>query len=291
MELFRALSIAVALLGVSFASAGTAKPIPAPPYYYVLDEPHVLSPNTLRAVETLLIEHERVSGEQVLVAIFQSLGDEDLVDYTNRVFQQWKIGKRGKDNGVLLALYWNEHKARIEVGYGLEPVLTDAKSSAILSDILIPELKNSSPDRGISLAALEILRTLGSPLIQNGKAEEILKNGGFQGDWRPQEVYVPHTGGLAVWLFLTFIILTIILRAITGAEAHFTRSGWVRHNPWVPYRRANGFTSGALGGFLGGLGGGGFGGGGFGSGGGGGGFGGFSGGGGSSGGGGASGGW
>jgi uncharacterized protein len=286
MKLFGFLSIAAALFCGSFAFAGTAKPIPAAPYYYVLDEPHVLSPNSLKAVETLLIEHDRVTGEQVLVAIFQSLGDEDLVDYTNRVFQQWKIGKRGKDNGVLLALYWDEHKARIEVGYGLEPILTDAKSSGILSDILIPELKNSSPDRGISLAVLEILRTLGSPLVQNGKAEEILKNGGFQGDWQPQEVYIPRTGGLAVWLFLGFIILTIILRTITGAEAHFTRSGWVRHNPWVPYRRSSGFTSGLVGGFLGGLGGGGFGGGS-----GGGGFGGFSGGGGSSGGGGASGGW
>jgi uncharacterized protein len=289
MALLRYFSVALVFLSSSLIAFAGTKPIPAAPYYYVLDEPHVLSPNTLRSVQTLLIEHDRVSGEQVLVAIFQSLGDEDLVDYTSRIFQQWKIGKRGKDNGVLLALFWNEHKARIEVGYGLEPVLTDAKSSGILSDILIPELKNQSPDRGISLAVLEILRTLGSPLVQNGKAEQILKDGGFQGDYRPQQVYVPQSGGVAVWLFLGFIILMIVLRAITGAEAHFTRNGWVRHNPWVPYRRSSSFTSGLLGGLIGGfLGGGG---GGFGGGGGGGGFGGFSGGGGSSGGGGASGGW
>jgi uncharacterized protein len=291
MKFLRCLSIALIIFGISFAHADNAKSIPAAPFYYVLDEPHVLSQNALRSVETLLIEHDRVAGEQVLVAIFQSLGDEDLVDYTNRVFQQWKIGKRGKDNGVLLALFWNNHKARIEVGYGLEGLLTDAKSSGILSDILLPELKNSNPDRAVSLAALEILRTLGSPLIQNGKAEQILKSGGFQGDWKPQEVYVPRTGGLAVWLFLGFIILSIVLRTITGAEAHFTRAGWVRHNPWVPYRRTSGFTSGLVGGLIGGFLGGSNGGGGFGGSSGGGGFGGFSGGGGSSGGGGASGGW
>jgi uncharacterized protein len=287
MVLFRTLTIALVLFGASFASADGPKPIPSPPYYYLLDEPHVLSQNALRAVETLLVEHDRVSGEQVLIAIFQSLGDEDMVDYTNRVFQQWKIGKRGKDNGVLLALFWNEHKARIEVGYGLEDVLTDAKSSGILSDILIPELKNSNPDRAISLSALEILRTLNSPLIQNGKAEQILKSGGFQGDWKPQEVYVPRSSGALIWLILGFIVLSIVLRAITGAEAHFTRSGWVRHNPWLPVRRTGGFTSGLLGAFIGSLGGGGYGGGSSG----GGGFGGFSGGGGSSGGGGASGSW
>jgi uncharacterized protein len=288
MKFFRTLSLIFVLLS-TLCFADSAKPIPQAPYYYVLDEPHVLSQNALRSIETLLIEHDRVSGEQVLVAIFQTLGDEDLVDYTNRVFQQWKIGKRGKDNGVLLALFWNEHKVRIEVGYGLEGVLTDAKSSGIISDILVPELKNSNPDRGLSLAALEILRTLDSPLIQNGKAEQILKSGGFQGGWKPQEIYSPHTGGAAVWLFLGFIVLSLVLRAITGAEAHFTRSGWVRHNPWIPYRRSSGFSSGLAGALIGGFlgGGGGFGGGSSS----GGGFGGYSGGGGSSGGGGASGGW
>jgi uncharacterized protein len=292
------LSLAFGLaLGVATTRAAVAspKPIPSPPYYYVLDEPHALSQQALHTIETLLIEHDRIAGEQVLVAIFQNLGDEDLVDYTSRVFSTWKIGKRGKDNGALLALYWDDHKSRIEVGYGLEPVLTDAKTKLILTDNLAPELKNGNPDRGVTLAVLEILRTLDSPLIQNGKAEEILKSGGFAADLHPSRVFVVHSGGMSAWLFLGLILLTIVLRSLMAAEAHFTRDGWYRPKPWARnWGRYSGGPrgpfgpGGGFGGFGGWGGGGGFGGG---NGGNGGDFGGFSGGGGSSGGGGASGGW
>lgn len=297
MKLFSWLQTAatIALAGLALASPSVAraaqsgKQIPSPPYYYVLDEPGVLSSQGLRALQTLLIEHDRLTGEQFLVAIFKSLDGEDLVDYTNRVFGAWKIGQRGKDNGVLLALYWNDHKARIEVGYGLEPLMTDAKSMQILSDILVPELQNQRPDRALSLSALEILKVLDSPLVHNGKAEQILRGGGFQGAFVPHAAVVGNVG-LWPWFFLGVILLMIAMNFLHAAEAHFTRAGWYRPRPWEYYRvrRGNGgFWWGGGGGFGGGLGGGG---GGFG-GGGGGGFGGFSGGGGSSGGGGASGSW
>lgn len=286
--LFAAGAASAVLFGVLLGSpsAQAEKKIPSPPYYYVQDEPHVLDQKTTRALQTLLIEHDRVTGEQFLIAVFNSLDGEDLVDYTNRVFSNWKIGQRGKDNGVLLALYWQDHKARIEVGYGLEPLLTDAKSKLIITDILVPELQNHDPGRALTLAALEILRTIGSPLVQNGKAEQILRSGGFRGDFAPRSTPVAGSVGFWPWLFLGFILFTIFMNFVHSAEAHFTRSGWYRPRPWEYYRinrRGGGFWGGGFGG--GSWGGGGFGGSG------GGGFGGFSGGGGSSGGGGASGSW
>ncbi len=208
----------------------------------------------------------------MLIAIFDSLGDEDLVDYTNRVFSAWKIGKRGKDNGVLLALYWKDHKARIEVGYGLEPLLTDAKSKQILSDFLIPELKAGQPDRALSLSALEILRTIESPLIASGRAEQILRADGFKGGLQPAAP-TTSSGTSSFWVLAAIILFIFVINRVSSADAHFTRSGWYRPRPRI--RR------GGWGGPF--IGGGGFGGG-FGSGG-------FSGGGGSSGGGGASGSW
>ena len=270
--------LALAALALAPSHAHAEKKIPSPPYYYVLDEPSVLSPQATRAIQTLLIEHDRVTGEQILVAIFKSLDGEDLVDYTNRVFSTWKIGQRGKDNGVLLALFWDDHKARIEVGYGLEPVLTDAKSKLILSDVLAPELQNHQTDRAISLSVLEILGDIGSPLLQNGKAEHILRTGGFQGDFKSQAPAVVSNVGLWPWLFLGTILLSLLANFFNAAEAHFTRSGWYRPRPTEYYRIRRGGGSGFWWGGFGG-GGGGFGGGG------------FSGGGGSSGGGGASGGW
>ncbi|MGZ3699768.1 MAG: TPM domain-containing protein, partial [Bdellovibrionota bacterium] len=261
-----------------------AKPIPAPPYYYVLDEAGVMDARSLQALQALLIEHDRTTGEQIVMAIFKSLDGEDLVDYTNRVFSQWKIGQRGKDNGVLLALYWNDHKSRFEVGYGLEGLLTDAKTKDILENVLKPELQAGNPNRALSLAALEILRTVGSPLIANGRAEEILRSGGFRGRYRPVP-RGPSANGWFVWVFLGIILISIVMNLITAAEAHFTSAGWYRPRPWDRNRRLGGRG----GGFW--WGGGGWGGGGGGGGWGGGDGGGFSGGGGSSGGGGASGSW
>lgn len=260
------------IAGTTGATSLAAEPkLPPAPRYHVLDEPKVLTPSVLQALQSLLAEHERVSGEQIVVALFQSLGDEDVVDHTNKVYSAWGIGQRGKNNGALLALYWNERKMRIEVGYGLEPLLTDAKSSAILNDILRPELRAGQVDRAISLATLEILRVIESPLVETGKAREILRSGGLHGSWEPTQSSSPSTLGLLVGL----ILLIAVIYMISSAEAHYTGEGWYKPRPWQ--RRRSGWPSsfGGGGGF-GGLGGGG---------------GGFRGGGGSSGGGGASGSW
>ncbi len=283
--------LAFATSGLSLPAAHADKPIPPPPYYYVLDEPHALDPRALRTIETLLIEHDRLTGEQVLVAIFNSLDGEDVVDYTNRVFAKWRVGQRGKDNGVLLALYWKDHKSRIEVGYGLEPVLTDAKSNQILSSVLAPALKDGRASEGIAFAALDILKTLGSPLIQSGKAQEILRSGGAISAWRGSRA-MPMSHGGVVWLFLLFILVFIVFQVFASAETHFTSAGSYRSTQWRSIQQPIGgasptgnFAAAMLGSILGSmLGSSGWGGGG-------GGFGGFMGGGGSSGGGGASGGW
>jgi uncharacterized protein len=274
------------VLGVSGLAPAADRPqLPPPPTYYVLDEPGALSQPVLRSLQSLLVEHDRLTGEQIVIAIFNSLGEEDLVDWTNQVFQKWRIGQRGKDNGVLLALYWKEHKARIEVGYGLEPVLTDAKSNDIIEETLVPDMKAGNPDRALAQSALEILRTIGSPLVQSGEAERILKAGGrMRGSAAPIN---QQPTGFGVWIFIGFILFWIAIRAATSGEAHFTGNGWYRPRPW----RRSGWGGGGFWGGFGGGGGFGSGGGGFGGGGFGGGGGGFSGGGGSSGGGGASGGW
>lgn len=244
---------------LSPASSSAAKSIPNPPYYYVLDEPQILSPAITRSLQALLIEHDRTTSEQVVIAVFKSLENEDLVEFTNRVFTQWKIGQRGKNNGVLLALYWDDRKARIEVGYGLEPLLTDAKSKGVLEDFLIPELRAGSPDRALSLAALEILRILESPLIENGKAQEILRTGGLTGGWTP----APRnsSGGISgLGIFVGLLFLIFVLNSLLSPQAHYTSRGWYRPRPWGR-RRTLWYGGGGWGG--GGLGGGGLGGGGF----------------------------
>ncbi len=289
------LGIALGLLAAS-ASHAAAPSIPPAPTHYVYDEAGALPASAAAAVDALLIEHDHATGQQILVAIFKSLDGEDLNDRTNEVFKKWGIGQRGKDNGALLALYWNDHKARIEVGYGLEDQLTDARSQHILNDFLFPELKAGHPERAVPLAVYQILTTIDSPLIANGLAERILRGEGkFQGNWN-EVSGSGTTHGWIVWLVLGFILMTIVGNIMSSAEAHFTGTGWFRPKPW---QRGNWPIGGEGGQRSGGgvfpvfiplprsRGGGGF----FGGGGSGGDGGGFLGGGGSSGGGGASGGW
>lgn len=274
---FTALALSLAFISTK---AHADKTIPPPPKYYVLDEPRVLDAASKRALESLLIEHDHATGEQFLIAIFNSLEGEDPVEFTNQVFSKWGVGKRGKDDGVLLALYWKEHKSRIEVGYGLESLLTDAKSKLILTDTIAPELRSGNPGRALALGALEILKTIQSPLIDNGQAQEILRSGQFSSRVRNES----RSLGWGVWVFLGFIFFIIVLNLLTARDAHFTGSGWFRPRPLSRRRGWGGWSGGGW--DAGGMGGGSWGGGWGGSGGGG-----FVGGGGSSGGGGASGDW
>ncbi len=284
MQALRVWLIVLALASTSIVYA-EPPPLPAPPTSYVLDEPGVLDAKTLGSLQALLSRQDSVTGEQVVFAIFKTLSHQDLVTWTNQVFQHWKIGQKGKDNGVLLALYWQDHKARIEVGYGLESRLTDAKSKWIINEYLIPELKSNHPNAALTLTAIQILKTLNSPLIQNGEAEKILQQGGNPVHLTNTPLTSAHP---LVWWLLGFILFFLFFRIFFVGDSHFTRGNEEgSHNSWTGKNRR--FRNRSR--WWWGGGGGGFGGGGWGGGDGNGGGGGFSGGGGSSGGGGASGDW
>jgi uncharacterized protein len=233
-------------------SKAPTKAFPIAPLSYVYDEPSLLSRGAEEKLSQLLSNEDRQSGNQVLVAIFKSLDNEDLVDYTSRLYKAWKIGDKQKNNGVLLTIFLAERKIRIEVGYGLEPVLTDAKSNRVISTILGPAFKQQRFDEGVVGAAQAILNTIHPG---NAQASEVPDQNG-------QQQSLPFPVIIFLFIFFGLSFISRLLRM--GSTIH--RGGY----------RNNGFWMGGFGG-----GGGGFGGGG----------GGFSGGGGSSGGGGASGGW
>lgn len=135
------------LLGPPHSHA--AKDIPPAPRQYILDEPRILEKGREK-IQALLVEEERTHGNQILVAIFESLEQEDLLDYTNRLFSAWKPGEKNKNNGVLLAVFMKEKKLRIEVGYGNEPYLTDAISKRIIEDEILPSFRKGAYFRGIA---------------------------------------------------------------------------------------------------------------------------------------------
>jgi uncharacterized protein len=105
------------------------------PTGYVNDFAHALDPVAARRIELYCANLERVTGVQMAIVLVDSLEDEPIDDVANRLFREWGIGKKGKDDGILLMFAVRDHKDRAEVGYGLEPILTDADAGSVLRGI------------------------------------------------------------------------------------------------------------------------------------------------------------
>src|SRR5271166_5739559 len=107
----------------------------------LVDQAGVIPASARETLETKLKDLEDKSGIQLVVATVKSLQGGDIEAFANELFRNWKLGEAKKNNGVLLLVAPNEHKVRIEVGYGLEGTLTDALSSVIISSAIVPRFK------------------------------------------------------------------------------------------------------------------------------------------------------
>jgi uncharacterized protein len=148
MRLTRVLP-AVLLLVLAAAVAVADLRIPPPPDRRINDYAGALTPVERERLEDKLVAYERTSSNQVVVAIFRSLGGESLEDFSIRLAQAWRVGRKGLDNGVILLVFLDDRQMRIEVGYGLEPTLTDAVSSSILRDVVAPRFREGKIADGI----------------------------------------------------------------------------------------------------------------------------------------------
>jgi uncharacterized protein len=126
----------------------------------VVDQANVMTPESRSELETKLKDLEDKSGIQLVVATVRSLQGGDIETYANELFRTWKLGQAQKNNGVLLLIAPNEHKVRIEVGYGLEGTLTDALSSVIISSAIVPRFKTGDFSGGISRGVDGIISVL-----------------------------------------------------------------------------------------------------------------------------------
>jgi uncharacterized protein len=122
---------------------------PGKPAGYVNDFARVLSASEKTDLEANLTSFEKQTGDEISVVTVPTLEDETVESYAVKLFEEWGIGKKGKDNGALLLVAMNEKKLRIEVGYGLEPYLTDAQSSSIIRNIISPAFKEGKFAEGI----------------------------------------------------------------------------------------------------------------------------------------------
>lgn len=230
-----------------------AEPVFPPLAGRVNDEAGILSPQTRQQLDAILAQHEQATRQQIVVVTLKSLHGYTIEDFGYQLGRHWGIGEKGRDTGALLIVAPDEHKVRIEVGYGLEGQLTDAQSRAIIEGTILPAFRRGDFDAGVRDGTTAILRVLG------GQAAPAAQLPAPQGGMNPAQTFIVFALILFGWLVFRGFFLPLLL---IGAA-----------RPGQLNRRGSGYW------FGGGYGGGGFSGGG------------FSGGGGSFGGGGASGGW
>jgi uncharacterized protein len=149
----------LAVLFVLFPFAATAKDIPALTGR-VVDQANLLTVDQKQRIETKLAAFEKETGDQVAVLTVDSLDGEAIEDYANKVGRAWALGQKGKDNGAILLVSKQDRKMRVEVGYGLEPVLTDLQTNVIQNEVIIPYFKKGDFGGGIEAGVDALLSTI-----------------------------------------------------------------------------------------------------------------------------------
>lgn len=133
--------------------------IPPAPQGYVYDEANILSPETEAQLSVQLSALDQETSTQMVVATVSSLQEYPIEDFSIELARAWGIGQEGNDNGLLLLIAPTEREVRIEVGYGLEGVVTDANSFWIIDNVITPAYAQGNFDQGTldAVAKLEQL--------------------------------------------------------------------------------------------------------------------------------------
>lgn len=150
----------------SLFTASLAQPkIPEHGGIWVHDYANILSASAKAQLETLLQAHRDSTSTQLAVLIVPSLEGGDIDGYGVEVFKKWALGQAGKDNGVLFLVAMQERQMRIEVGYGLEGVLTDAISSRINRNEVAPYFREGNYEGGIQAGVIAIIKTIAGTYV------------------------------------------------------------------------------------------------------------------------------
>ena len=135
-----------------------AQEIPPAPTRWATDEAGFLSRPAVAALDARLENYERKTGHQLLVWIGRTLGpNEVLEDWAVKTFAAWKVGRKGLDDGLVLFIFAEDRKIRIEVGYGLEDKVPDVYAYRVIANILAPGIRAGRPDEAVDAAVTALI--------------------------------------------------------------------------------------------------------------------------------------
>lgn len=162
---------------------------PGMPTGYVNDFAGVLSAQAKQQIELRLSSLDASTSAQVSVVTIKSLDGDTIENYANKLFEEWGIGQKGKDNGVLLLVSVEDREMRIEVGYGLEGALTDAESSWVIRDKITPRFKEGNYDQGVIDGVEGILTAASEDLVPISIEKTFETSAGFMENAFPALIF------------------------------------------------------------------------------------------------------
>lgn len=196
-----------ALAPAGAVAAGETADLPVPFLSgRVVDQAGIVPPESRARIEQKLAAYEAETGHQVAVLTVPGLGGEAIEGYALRVAESWQLGREGVDDGVLFLVAPEDRRMRIEVGYGLEPVLTDLESSVILDSIVAPRFRAGDYGGGIEAGVDAIVAAL--------RGEEVGPPPGSGGGMPIERL--PWFGRGLLLLFILFVLLPFSTAALGG---------------------------------------------------------------------------
>ena len=275
--MLRALALCLLLIAAP-AWAQSLAPIPA------LDSPVVDTTSTLDAAQKQQLEAQALAlqqrkGSQLQVLMVPSTQPETIEQYAVRVFEQWKLGRKGVDDGVLLLVAKDDRRVRIETGYGLEGAIPDAIANRVIQEYLAPRFRAGDYAGGIGDATATLVKLIdGEALPEPVSTHRVSGEGGRGGgvlfaafaafvvativrgmfSRAPSGIRGLFTGGAAggVALLLSSLLavggIAAVLGLLYGLMSVSTRGGYGRHRDWGGWGGGGGGFGGGGGGFGGG---------------------------------------
>jgi uncharacterized protein len=210
----RLLASAVLVLGLAAPSAAApGDPVPVPKLTaHVIDQTGTLTAPERQALDAKLAAFERERGSQVAVLIVPSIGTEPIEDFATRVTDEWQLGRKGVDDGVLFAIAKQERKIRIQTGRGVQGTLTDALSKRIVAEIVAPRFRNGDFAGGIDAGV--------DAIIQAVKGEDLPLP-----PVRPSARKVGAESSYSNFFVLAFFLVPVIGMVLRGIVGRFFGAG------------------------------------------------------------------
>jgi uncharacterized protein len=213
-ELFLAAVLAVASAGaLAAAPAPDPNEIPVPRLTaHVVDLTGTLTADERSSLDAKLADFERARGSQVAVLLVPSIGTEAIEDFSTRVTDQWQLGRKGVDDGVLLVVAKEQRKLRIQTGRGVQGTLTDALSKRIVSDVIAPHFRNGDFAGGLDAGVDAIIKAVEGEELP---LPEVRKSGHR----------VESTGSLSNLLVFAFFLVPVVGMILRGLVGRFFGAG------------------------------------------------------------------